>query len=197
MPNESKLFQWEYEPGIADLSQRQQELYQDLAFLIERQGHPSPEPSEPRAENDHPEHVGHDNAEIPIMRIPAKLREERGRLGLLLCDLKSTENHLETADSNLVDLLSTLKTVTEKTDALYGDCEDLVHAQQQLTNTADLLHAKIEPLLEYDRIAVQLNAPGVKVTTEGFPSLLDKLQHSVAYLTANPSFKEFGLFKTR
>lgn len=196
MPSESKLLLWEYEPGVAELSERQQELYQDLAFLIER--HESNQSlMEP---NENPSKIvlpSTTEAPKESQNLPQHLHEQRQHLYKVLSDMENVKNRLQASDDFMMELLDTLKTVKDKTDALYGDCEDLVHVQQQLTNKADLLHTKMEPLLEYDRLAVQLNAPGFSVTTEGFLGLLDKLQTNTAYLAANPQFKEASLFKTR
>ncbi|OQV12824.1 Conserved oligomeric Golgi complex subunit 3 [Hypsibius exemplaris] len=195
MGETAKLFRWEHEPGVADLTERQQELYQDLAHLIENASHTSILDSEESVP------LEKSTQKLPALHeksaLPAHLASELSRLNELQTRTETLREHLSAADGFLTDLSGTLVKVKSKTDALYGDCEDLVNKQHQLTIAADLLHTKMEPLLEFDRLAVQLNAPGVTVTSDAFLSLLDRLQINMAHLEANPGFKEVSLFKTR
>ncbi|XP_055347317.1 conserved oligomeric Golgi complex subunit 3-like [Paramacrobiotus metropolitanus] len=198
MSNDSRLLLWEYEPGVADLTERQQELYQDLAFLVEKAFAPSNssdgEQDTPQSRSNVPDEK---SASVILDQLSPQLRTERARLDHLLQNGKTIQSHLGDAQKELESLMGTLKTVQDKTDALYGDCEDLVSAQNQLVSKADALHARMEPLLDYDRLAVQLNAPAVNVGNEAFLEWLDKLQHNMDYVTANPDFKEAPLYRTR
>ncbi|OQV25902.1 hypothetical protein BV898_00045 [Hypsibius exemplaris] len=65
--------------------------------------------------------------------------------------------HLLVADRFLTDLSGVIVKMKNTTDAFCGDCKD--NKRIQLTRAADLLHAKMEQLLEFDRLAVQLKAP--------------------------------------
>ncbi|EPS44581.1 hypothetical protein H072_1414 [Dactylellina haptotyla CBS 200.50] len=118
------------------------------------------------------------------------------------------QSHLYTCDSLLSEARDTVvlldhlakgfEAVREQTSTFQGACEELLSEQTRLSQLAEDLTTNLEPFSALEAITRRLNAPGSSIVTRpDFKQMLSKLDYSLDYVAAHPTFKDAEFYQSR
>ncbi|XP_072033720.1 conserved oligomeric Golgi complex subunit 3-like isoform X2 [Amphiura filiformis] len=119
-----------------------------------------------------------------------QLKQYREQCDSVLDEVSTALNHLEELQKQYVF-------VSTKTNALHEACEESLQDQTKLVNKAESISGRLSYFNELERINQKLSSPAFSVSSESFVPLLAKLDECIAYITANPQYKESELYQAR
>lgn len=87
--------------------------------------------------------------------------------------------------------------VANKTNALHEACEQLLADQSKLVNAAETIAEKLRYFSEFDELSQKIGSTDISVLSEAFVPILTRLDECIAYLEANPQYKEAAVYLAR
>ncbi|XP_076363263.1 conserved oligomeric Golgi complex subunit 3 [Tachypleus tridentatus] len=87
--------------------------------------------------------------------------------------------------------------VSDKTNTLHEACEQLLADQATLVNCVEVIKEKLSYFNELETLSQKLNSPTLSVVSESFVPMLARLDDCIAYLKANPQYKESETYLAR
>jgi len=104
-------------------------------------------------------------------------------------------SNVQSSLDHLSRLLNEYQRVSDETNQLHTACEQLLSDQGQLSNLVEVLDNKLSYFTEWERIAPRLENDSVlTVTSESFVPTLARIDECLAYLKANPQYKESAVY---
>lgn len=125
----------------------------------------------------------------------ARLIEFRGFLDKREEECAQVNCSISDSLGHLTRLQSEYQRVSDETNQLHSACEQLLSDQAQLGSLVESIDNKLAYFSEWEKIAPRLESDSMlTVTSESFVPTLARMDECIAYLRANPQYKEAPVY---